>query len=158
MRANPNYTGRGVSVAFLDSGFYPHPDLTEPVNRVRAYVDATLAEPEVRPSFKRVAPTSWHGLMTSVICAGNGRISAGRYRGLAPEAELVLVKTGSRRTRRISDRDILRALNWVLAHHAEYHLRVVNISLGGDFASTGAETPLDAAVDEAVAQGLVVIC
>jgi serine protease AprX len=23
-------TGEGVTIAFLDSGFYPHPDLTEP--------------------------------------------------------------------------------------------------------------------------------
>ena len=27
LNANPEYTGKGVTVAFLDSGFYPHPDL-----------------------------------------------------------------------------------------------------------------------------------
>jgi hypothetical protein len=32
-------SGRGVTVAFLDSGFHPHPDLTRPLNRILAYHD-----------------------------------------------------------------------------------------------------------------------
>ena len=32
--ADERFAGRGVTIAFLDSGFYPHPDLTEPENRV----------------------------------------------------------------------------------------------------------------------------
>ena len=39
LNANPEYTGKGVTIAFLDSGFYPHPDLVTPVNRVIAYED-----------------------------------------------------------------------------------------------------------------------
>src|SRR5215208_2224387 len=31
--ANLNFAGRGITVAFLDSGFYPHPDLVRPKNR-----------------------------------------------------------------------------------------------------------------------------
>ena len=41
LNANPEYTGKGVTVAFLDSGFFPHPDLVTPVNRVVAYEDLT---------------------------------------------------------------------------------------------------------------------
>jgi len=157
MGANPNYTGRGVTLAFLDSGFYAHPDLVKPVKRVRAYVDATLAEPVERSSPRRAEPSSWHGLMTSSVAAGNGHQSGYLYRGLASAAELVLVKTGNRRNRRIPERDILRALEWVVAHHAQYGIRIINISLGGDFPSDGRLTPLDALVEEAVAQGLVVV-
>jgi len=29
--ADSNYTGKGVTIAFLDSGFYPHPDLSNPL-------------------------------------------------------------------------------------------------------------------------------
>ncbi|MGH9931810.1 MAG: S8 family serine peptidase, partial [Pyrinomonadaceae bacterium] len=39
LNADPTYTGKGVTVAFLDSGFYPHADLLEPTNRVIAYHD-----------------------------------------------------------------------------------------------------------------------
>jgi serine protease AprX len=155
--ANPDYTGRGLTLAFLDSGFYPHPDLTQPVNRMRAYIDATLTEPVEKAHYKRAEVTSWHGLMTTSVAAGNGHQSNGVYRGLASEASLVLVKTGNRRGRRIPDSDILRALRWVVDHRAQYAIRVVNISLGGDIACTGAYTPLDSLVEEAVARGLVVV-
>ena len=39
LNANPDYTGKGVTVALLDSGFYPHPDLVKPTNRVIAFHD-----------------------------------------------------------------------------------------------------------------------
>jgi len=157
LHANPDFAGRGVTIAFLDSGFYPHADLTTPRDRIRAYVDATANEPVARAHFRRAESNSWHGLMTSGVAAGNGARSDGRYPGLASEAELVLVKTGNRRTHRIPDRDILRALQWVLEHRAEFDIRVVNISLAGDLASTGEATPLDILVEEAVAEGLVVV-
>jgi serine protease AprX len=156
--ANPHYTGHGVTLAFLDSGFYPHPDLTRPVNRIRAYVDATAPDPVERRSFGKIGVTSWHGLMTSCVGAGNGFMSNGRYRGLAPRAELVLVKTGNRRGRHITERDIGRALKWVIHHHRRYNIRVVNISLGGDHPFTGKLTDLDEKVEEAAAAGLVVVC
>ena len=41
--ANPRFTGRGVVIALVDSGFYPHPDLMRPKRRIKAYADATLA-------------------------------------------------------------------------------------------------------------------
>ncbi|MGH9881674.1 MAG: hypothetical protein ACRD6N_09590, partial [Pyrinomonadaceae bacterium] len=37
MNADERFTGRGVTMAFLDSGFYKHPDLVEPKNRIVAY-------------------------------------------------------------------------------------------------------------------------
>jgi serine protease AprX len=157
VHANPRYTGRGVTIAFLDSGFYPHPDLTEPVNRICAHIDATLSEPVERPHFRRAEPTSWHGLMVASVAAGNGFLSGGLYRGVASGARLVLVKTGNPRTRRIPERDIFRALQWVVENHERYSIRVVNISLGGDIPSTGEATPLDALVEDAVAQGLIVV-
>ncbi len=155
---NPKYTGAGVTVAFLDSGFYPHPDLTRPVNRLLAYVDATAAEPAERRTFGKTTVTAWHGLMTTCVGVGNGFLSNGRYRGLAPRANMVLVKTGNRRNRHITERDIGRALKWVIQNQARYNIRVVNISLGGDHPSTGKMTDLDERVEEAAAAGLVVVC
>ena len=37
LRADKRYSGRGVTIAFLDSGFYAHPDLKQPTNRILAY-------------------------------------------------------------------------------------------------------------------------
>ncbi len=158
LHAHPQFTGRGVVIAFLDSGFYPHPDLTQPYNRILAHIDATPRVPVERPNFRRPALTSWHGLMTSCVAAGNGYLSDYTYRGLASDAHLVLVKTGNRRGRRIHEADIARALEWVILHQHRYNIRVVNISLGGDLPSSGELTALDELVEEAVARGMVVVC
>ena len=101
--APENFTGRGVTIAFLDSGFYAHPDLTTPENRILAYHSIFNAE-EDQTSLDTIDVASWHGMMTSVVAAGNGSLSDGFYRGIASESNVVLVKIG--RTGRISEDQI----------------------------------------------------
>lgn len=154
--ANPHYTGRGVVICFIDSGFYPHPDLTEPENRILACVDATRL-PIVEPAdFSVPHVTSWHGLMTSVVAAGNGRLSGGLYRGVASYARLVLVKVSDPRGR-TNEVDILRGMIWVLENHERYGINIVNLSVGGDKPGKRRRSALNEAVDEAVRRGIVVV-
>lgn len=127
MNADEEFTGRDVTIAFLDSGFYAHPDLTQPVNRIRAYHSIFDASDDPT-SLKTTDVSSWHGMMTSVVAAGNGYLSDGFYRGLAPDSDLVLVKIGN--ARHIPDDDIDRGLQWVLKHREEYGIQIVNISAG----------------------------
>ncbi len=157
VEASPQYTGKGVTLAFLDSGFYPHPDLTQPDNRILCYVDATGAEALENARFSQPHITSWHGLMTSSVAAGNGFLSDHLYRGIAYKANLVLVKTGNLGGRGIREADITRALKWVLANQRRFNIRVVNISLGGDHTTNGKLSELDQLVEKAVEQGMVVV-
>ncbi|CAN5525585.1 hypothetical protein BH10ACI3_BH10ACI3_12810 [soil metagenome] len=153
--ADERFTGRGVTIAFLDSGFYPHVDLTTPTNRILAYrslVDrdgdmSTLFEPDV---------ASWHGMMTSVVAAGNGSLSNGFYRGIAPDADVVLVKLA--KTGRITDQNIQDGLEWVLENRERFNIRVVNISAGGDDEQSYLHDPLSQAVEDCSAAGITVVC
>ena len=156
------YQGRGVTVAFLDSGYYPHPDLTgttawpEPAPpwatltpdqlrtlleaqplRFANYIDLTDGGERVgltQPSLWDGAGDSWHGQMTTSLVAGNGSLSGGRYRGYAAGATLLPIKIG-RGGGRIPEEDILAGLQWLLRdrHWERYQVRVVNMSVGGDF-------------------------
>lgn len=122
LHADPRFHGRGVIIALIDSGFYPHPDLVEPTNRVRAWVNAAADPVEVHPFAANEQPQwpewnslhgrQWHGTMTSTVAAGNGQLSHSFYRGLASEAQLILIQT---RTNHISlsDAALLRALRWL---------------------------------------------
>lgn len=157
MRSHPHFTGKGVTIAFLDSGFTPHPDLTQPINRIKCYADATGARVVVKREFDEPTSSSWHGTMVSSVGVGNGYMSNGLYRGLAPDANTVLVKTGYRRGR-ISEADILRSLTWVVDHHEKYDIRVVSISLGGDIDCDRILTPLEELVEEASELGLTIVC
>src|SRR3989442_636945 len=117
--ADERFRGRGVTMAFLDSGFYAHPDLTEPRNRIVAY-HSIFAEEGDETSLETNDVASWHGMMTSVVAAGSGALSDGFYRGIASDANLVLGKIG--RTGRISEDQIRRGLEWVLAHREEHSI------------------------------------
>ena len=153
--ADERFTGRGVTIAFLDSGFYAHPDLTQPEDRILAYHNIFDAEAD-RESLKTGDVASWHGMMTSVVAAGNGHLSRGFYRGIAPDAKLVLVKIG--RSGRIPDKDIEQGLQWVLDHRAEHKIQIVNISAGGDFEQPYFRSSLCKTVERAVSEGLIVVC
>jgi serine protease AprX len=147
------FAGRGVTIAFLDSGFYAHPDLVEPENRILAYVDITdphageekLYEPDV---------SSWHGMMTSVVACGNGHLSEGLYRGLASEANLVLVKCGT--ARRIVHDDIRRGIEWVIENRERFNIRVMNVSCGGDYEASYLSDELSQAAERATKAGILV--
>src|SRR5207244_4403652 len=89
--ADPRFSGQGVCVGFVDVGFYPHPDLMRPKRRIRAYADATRDVP-LPTEFFTPQVFGWHGTMTACCAVGNGYVSGGRYRGLASDADLVLIK------------------------------------------------------------------
>jgi serine protease AprX len=155
MDADDRFKGRGVTIAFLDSGFYAHPDLTQPDNRITAY-HSIFAAKDDPTSLQHPDVASWHGMMTSVVAAGNGHLSDGLYRGIASEAKVVLVKIG--KTGRIPESNIETGLRWVVDHKDEYQIRIVNISAGGDFEQTYLKNSLCQVVEEAVTAGLTVVC
>jgi serine protease AprX len=155
MNADERFTGRGVTIAFLDSGFYAHPDLTQPLDRILAY--HSIFDSKHDPTSLRTTDvTSWHGMMTSVVAAGNGYLSDGFYRGIAPGANLVLVKVG--RSGHIPDEHIERGLLWVMEQRKQHDIRIVNISAGGDFEQSYLTSPLCQTVERAVREGLIVVC
>lgn len=149
------YTGKGVTIAFLDSGFYPHVDLTTPKNRILAYRNLLDADGDLNSLFQPDV-ASWHGMMTSVVAAGNGSLSNGFYRGLAPESDVVLVKLA--RTGRITDQNIVDGLEWILKNRDKYKIKVINISAGGDDEQHYLTDPLSQAVERCTGAGITVVC
>jgi serine protease AprX len=155
MEADSQFTGEGVTMAFLDSGFYAHPDLTKPTNRIVGYHNIFDSGTD-QSSLENVEVASWHGMMTSVVAAGNGYLSDGFYRGIAPNANVVLVKVG--KTGHIPEGDIERGLQWVIDNRKTFGTRIVNISAGGDFEQPYLSNSLCQTVERAVREGLIVIC
>ena len=155
MEADERYTGRGVTIAFLDSGFYAHKDLTEPVNRIVAYHNIFETKDDVS-ALETSDVASWHGMMTSVVAAGNGHLSDGFYRSIASEAKVVLVKIG--KTGRIPESNIESGLRWVFENKDKYQISIVNISAGGDFEQSYLTNPLCQLVEKVVKAGLTVVC
>ncbi len=152
--ADARFTGRGVTIAFLDAGFYGHRDITKPKNRVKAFHDVLSRAPAPH-ALPAPDVSSWHGMMTSVVCCGNGDLSHGKYKGLAHEAEIVLVKVGS--VSRIRHDDITLGIDWVIANRERLGIRVLNVSCGGDYEASYLWDGLSRAAEAAVRAGIVVV-
>lgn len=151
--ALPDYSGRGVTIAFIDSGFYPHPDIE---GRIRVHADASTNHVVEQVVGFETNDLSWHGQMTSVIACGSGQSSNGRYRGIASQANLVLVKVSTPKGQ-IKEADILRGLLWVIDTHRRFNVRVVNISVGGDFVCNDANHLLHKAIHKLTKAGITVV-
>jgi serine protease AprX len=143
-------TGRGVTVAVLDSGVAPDPDLTQPVSRLLAAVSFAGARDPQRPD------AGGHGTHVAGIVAGAGTRSAGEYVGVAPGANVVDVRVLNRDgSGRVSS--VVRGIEWVLAHRAQYNIRIINLSLGASSSVAYRQDPLAAAVEIAWKRGVVVV-
>lgn len=151
--ASPHFRGRGVTIAFLDAGFYAHPDLVTPRDRIREYVDVTRAHAR-RSDLDDPRNAGWHGLMTSVVACGNGALSNGLYRGIASEADLVLVQCGT--AKRVYHHDIRRGFDWILKNREKHGIRIVNVSVGGDYEASYLDDPICEGVEAATRAGILV--
>ena len=142
-----DFTGKGVKVAILDTGLdASHPDFE---GRVVAFKD--FVDPAGGASDTPRDPNG-HGTHVAGIAAGNGAASQGRWRGVAPEASLLIARVldaaGNGRTS-----TVMAGIEWAVEQGAQ----VINISLGGPpFPSDGGDA-LSYLCNAAVDQG-VVLC
>lgn len=111
--------GKGVSIAVLDSGIMPHPDLME---RMAVFRDFT----SLRKS--SAYDDCGHGTHINGILAGNGSLSEGRLQGMAPQCRLINGKILDHKGEGDAD-SMLNALQWVLQLHKEQNIRILNLSV-----------------------------
>ena len=139
-------TGQGINVAVIDTGIDALPDFA---GRLVAGVDLTG---DRRPFTDRYG----HGTFVAGLIAGDGASSAGRYSGEAPGAGLISVKVAgpSGQTDLAS---VIAGVDWVIAHRASDHIRVLNMSLGFQPVTSAMRNPLDLAVNAAWRAGIVVV-
>ena len=76
------YTGKGIGVAVLDTGIFPHIDFG---SRISVFRDFT----GVRRS---PYDDNGHGTHVSGILAGDGTASGGKYKGAAPGCSIAALK------------------------------------------------------------------
>lgn len=151
--ADQRFSGKGVTICFIDSGFYPHPDLMTHQSRIRKIVDIPLGK-DITDTIP--GEEAWHGTMTTVVCAGDGYLSNGLYKGIATGAELVLLKVQDP-SGAITSENIVKALQWVLDHHNEHSIRIVNMSIGDNKTLSYHLSEVDQLAEQLIAEGITVV-
>lgn len=184
----PGLTGRGVLVAVLDSGIdYALPEFRDSAGntRIRFLWDQTL-----RPTEERRPPEGFSvgveftaeqinealaagsrqqqfSLLTSVDTSGHGTAVAGiavgdsaGYRGVAREAELLVVKLGVADTLGFPrTTEIMRAMTYVVNKAVELQMPlVVNLSFGNTYGTHDGSSLLERFLDNISEIGRTVVC
>ncbi|HEY6065432.1 MAG TPA: S8 family serine peptidase, partial [Thermoanaerobaculia bacterium] len=146
------FTGAGQTVAVIDTGVdYTNPQLGGggfPNSKVIGGMDA--ADEDSDPM-----DCEGHGTSVSGVIAGTA--------GVAPDAKIVALKvfkSNDATNATCSDSafvsDIIQGINYAIAHKAEFHIGVINISLGADpdsdnFGYCDSDEPSEAAAIDAAA-------
>src|SRR3954447_22166534 len=140
-------SGRGVTVAVVDTGVADVPDLAGRI----LHLDVSSNRPSTTSG-----DDYGHGTFVAGLVAGDGTSSAGRYQGAAPDARVLDVRVakddGS--TSLIS---VLRGLQVVSASADALDIRVLNLSLSSGSPLPYQLDPLTQALEALWRQGITVV-
>lgn len=151
-------TGKGVTIAILDTGLYKHPDFED---RVLKLVSAT-GEARFHPD------AMGHGTHVAADAAGSGRLSGGRFKGPAPDANLVGIQVlngeGEGSMSEVVE-NLTAGIDWMVENKERYNIKVANLSLGlplqeysrSWFGPSTLYDPIGAAINTAVQAGITVV-
>lgn len=138
------FTGKGIFAAVLDSGVAMHPDLRGRIVEFRDFTEkdhdteragmGTGIRMGNRSLITRRSPLdncyddNGHGTHIAGILCGNGKMSKGRYKGIAPECKLICAKVLDRQGGG-SLGSLISAIDWIIELNSRYPIRIVNISI-----------------------------
>ena len=139
-------TGKGVTVVILDTGIYKHMDFDNRIITFKDFVGNSILPYD----------DNGHGTHIAGIIGSTGRLSHGKYKGMAPECNIVAVK--------VLDKDglgstenFLHGIKWVIENKEKFNIRVVNISMGTDPNESREESELVKAVNRLWDSGITVV-
>ena len=110
-------SGKGISVGVIDSGVYPHRDLTTPFNRIDFFSDLIngLSYPY---------DDNGHGTSICGIISGNGESSNNLYTGVAKSSSICCFKAFDKTGKGFVS-NILFALQELIKMSSEYNIKVL---------------------------------
>lgn len=141
------YIGNNVTVAVMDTGIGTHIDFGQRIRGFRDYVGDK----------KILYDDNGHGTHVSGIIAGSGFASHGRYRGMAPGAQIFSIKVLDRMGKG-NTRLVVSALKWLISNYEKMNIRILNISVGMLASARREEQEeLLAAIEAVLDAGIVVV-
>ncbi|XVU24776.1 S8 family serine peptidase [Actinoplanes sp. CA-054009] len=130
--------GAGITVAVIDSGSYPHPDIRR---NILAGINFTA-----EPGDGRIDQIG-HGTNMASIIAAHGKNGSDGVLGIAPSSKILPIRISNSKNSAPADK-MARGITWAAEHGA----KVINIS-----AETGPSFDLADAVNRAIDEDIVIV-
>ncbi len=148
---NQGLSGKGVTVAIIDTGVIPHLDFVYPSDRIVCFKD-------FKNNKKYPYDDNGHGTFVASILGGNGKSSGEKFAGIAPNCNIISLKALDSKGE-TGALTILEAMQWVYDNKEKYNIKLVCMSFGSnplgnsDPLKLGAETLWDNGVMVVAAAG-----
>lgn len=143
-----NILGQNRTLAIIDTGISPHIDFLSYTNRIIFFKDFV----NDREGFY---DDNGHGTFISGVAVGNGYASGGKYQGIAPKANLVMLKALDKNGE-ANAFNILSGMEWIYDNFKEYNIDAVCMSFGSN--PLDKDDPLVIGANALVKSGITVIC
>lgn len=184
----PGLRGKGVLIGVVDSGVdYLHPDFRDnegksrilrlwdqsvPGNPPQGYllgseytneeIDRAIAAGNRQEAYEIVPSRdlSGHGTRVLGIAAGNGRESEGRYQGMAPESDILVVKLGNPQEDSFPrTTELMQGVDYLIRQAIALNRPMsINLSFGNNYGSHEGDSLLETYLDRVSNLGRVSIC
>jgi serine protease AprX len=143
------FTGKGKTVCVIDTGIARHPDLKDRIIAFKDFVNG-------KEGAENAYDDNGHGTHCAGIAAGDGKASGGKFKGIAPEANIVGVKTLARDGGGDFS-TVIRGIQWAVENKDKFHIDVISMSLGGYQVQAAKDDPVVQAVEAAVKNGITTL-
>jgi serine protease AprX len=150
-------TGAGVGVAVIDTGVAGLPDFNDGSGQSRIIYQAKFSA-----NTNDTDDYMGHGTHVAGIIAGNSWANAanpsaqGKYLGVAPGANLINLKVSDDAGVSYTS-DVANAIEWAIANRQTYNIRVINLSMVASTQESYLTSALDAEVERAWFNGILVV-
>lgn len=150
---NLGITGKGIGVAVIDTGVYPHPDLGDRLVAFKDYCNQ-------RDGVENAYDDNGHGSHCAGLVAGDGSKADGKYKGPAYEANIIGVKVLDGQGGG-SLANVIKGVQWAIENKDRYNIKVISMSLGAgsnlkekdDVVVLAVKAALDAGIVPVIAAG-----
>lgn len=135
-------------VAVLDTGASVHPDLDGKLLGFRDFINGK----------EQFYDDNGHGTHVCGIIAGSGKLSGGRFRGMAPESRIIMGKILDQNGQGSVDY-MIEGLKWILDLHEHQPVDIINISVGmSEIGEESKRKQVRELIHSAWKKGILIIC
>lgn len=142
-------SGKGIGIGLVDSGVFPHNDLISGKRCIRYFKDLVNG-------FESPYDDNGHGTFMCGCISSSGSLSDGMYSGIAPDADLCIVKAFDASGNGFMS-DIIAAIDILISIYKEKNIRVICLPFEFPYINEIKVNPLSNIVNIALSNSIAVV-
>lgn len=142
-------TGKGIGIGLIDSGVFPHPDLTTKGSTISCFYDLING-------YEKPYDDNGHGTFVSGCIAGSGTLSSNLYVGTAPDSSLCIIKAFDASGNGFIS-DIVKAMDILIDLRDKYNIRVICLPFEFPYMNKMKVNPLEEIINRALKENISII-